>query len=153
MKGHRSKKASLRLIHGDDVAQFKKLFMYKAELERTNPGSTVIIDYDGLTFTKMYVCLAALNNGFKVGCRKVVAVDGCFLKGVPGWQLLTVVSIDGDDSMYPIAWAVVETECNQTWGWFMSLVAADLAIDNSLNWTFMSDKQKVCSVKLLLLIR
>ncbi|CAN1241922.1 hypothetical protein LINPERPRIM_LOCUS5161 [Linum perenne] len=94
---------------------------------------------------KIYVCLVVLKKWFKARCRKVVVIDGCFLKDISGWQLLSVVSIEEDDSMYPCAWAVVKKECILIWGWFMALVATDLAIDNSQNWTFMSDKKKVCS--------
>ncbi|CAN0886359.1 hypothetical protein LINGRAHAP2_LOCUS15343, partial [Linum grandiflorum] len=44
--------------------------------------------------------------------------------------------------MYPIAWAIVERECQESWGWFMELLASDLQIDQSMGWTFMSDRQK-----------
>ncbi|CAN1800196.1 hypothetical protein LINPERHAP1_LOCUS22442, partial [Linum perenne] len=69
------------------------------------------LEYVDLKFDILFASFA----DFKLAC-------------VPGWQLLSAVSIDGDDSMYPIVWAVVEKECNQTWGWFMSqdfAVAAD----------------------------
>ncbi|CAN0860092.1 hypothetical protein LINGRAHAP2_LOCUS7845 [Linum grandiflorum] len=131
MKGSRTKKLAMRMIHGEDAAQFSKLFTYKAELERTNPGSTVVIDYNGFTFTKMYICSDALKKGFTTRCRKVVCVDGYFLKGIQGWQLLSAVGVDGDDHMYPITWAIIERKCQETWGWFIELIATDLQIDQS----------------------
>ncbi|CAN1784053.1 hypothetical protein LINPERHAP1_LOCUS16467 [Linum perenne] len=45
--------------------------------------------------------------------------------------------------MYPIAWAVVESENTVNWDWFIQSLAADLGITNSPEWTWMSDKQKV----------
>ncbi|CAN1187256.1 hypothetical protein LINPERHAP2_LOCUS38625 [Linum perenne] len=45
--------------------------------------------------------------------------------------------------MYPVAWAIVEKECQSTWDWFMGLVDKDLEIGTSSEWTFMSDRQKV----------
>ncbi|CAN1783450.1 hypothetical protein LINPERHAP1_LOCUS16286 [Linum perenne] len=52
------------------------------------------------------------------------------------------VGVDGNGGMYPIAWAVVESETTDTWDWFIGLLAADLAITNTIDWTWMSDKQK-----------
>ncbi|CAN0829500.1 hypothetical protein LINGRAPRIM_LOCUS2989 [Linum grandiflorum] len=146
MKAYRTKNLAIHMLHGDDHKQFERLFDYKAELERTNPGSTIQVEYDGLTFQAIYVCLDALKRGFKNGCRRVVCVDGCWLKKLKGWQLLSAVGIDGDDSMYPVAWAIVEKECQSTWDWFKELVDKDLEIETSSEWTFMSDRQKVISL-------
>jgi hypothetical protein len=32
-------------------------------------------------FGRMYVSLAAMKKGFLEGCRPIIGVDGCFLKG------------------------------------------------------------------------
>ncbi|CAN1142449.1 hypothetical protein LINPERHAP2_LOCUS13091 [Linum perenne] len=132
----------MQLIHGDDEKQFAQLYNYKLELEATNPGSTIVIVHQGLVFERIYICLDALKRGFKAGCRQVVCIDGCFLRGVPGWQLLSAVGIDANDCMYPIAWAVVESETQDTWEWFVALLGIDLEIRNNSSWTFMSDRQK-----------
>ncbi|CAN1312798.1 hypothetical protein LINPERPRIM_LOCUS28760, partial [Linum perenne] len=142
-KAYRMKQAAMRKIHGEDGQQWAKLWDYKAELERTNPGSTIQIDYEVLTFRRIYVCLEPLKRGFLAGCRRFVGVDGCFLKNVNGWQLLSAVGVDGNGGMYPIAWAVVESETTESWDWFIGLLAADLMIEDSTEWTWMSDKQKV----------
>ncbi|CAN1822322.1 hypothetical protein LINPERHAP1_LOCUS29934, partial [Linum perenne] len=80
--------------------------------------------------------------GFKAGCRQFIGLDGCHLKNIPGWQLLAAVGVDGNDGMFPIAWAIVEKESEDTWGWFMELLKGDLGIPNASGWTFMSDRQK-----------
>ncbi|KAM0946266.1 putative MULE transposase domain-containing protein [Dioscorea sansibarensis] len=90
----------------------------------------------------MYVCLAPLKAGFMAGCRPVISVDGCWLKGLFGGHLLSAVGIDANDCIYPIAWAVVEKENHANWRWFLELLAADLEINNSHHWAFMSDRQK-----------
>ncbi|CAN1142450.1 hypothetical protein LINPERHAP2_LOCUS13091 [Linum perenne] len=50
--------------------------------------------------------------------------------------------------MYPIAWAVVESETQDTWEWFVALLGIDLEIRNNSSWTFMSDRQKVTSARI-----
>jgi hypothetical protein len=45
--------------------------------------------------------------------------------------------------MYPVAWAVVEQETNESWAWFVGLLIKDLDINNNgLGWVFISDQQK-----------
>jgi len=46
--------------------------------------------------------------------------------------------------MYPIAWAVVEKETNETWDWFCGLLFKDLGVGDGSDWVFISDQQKVC---------
>lgn len=79
---------------------------------------------------------------FLSGCRPLVGVDGCFLKGKFRGQLLVAVGPDPNDCIFPIAFAVVEGERRDSWHWFLSLLADDIGITNSYHWTFMSDKQK-----------
>ncbi|KAK4397217.1 hypothetical protein Sango_1558300, partial [Sesamum angolense] len=50
---------------------------------------------------------------------------------------------DGNNCMYPFAYAVVEKEKKSTWLWFLELLMNDLEIPtDSDKWTIMSDKQK-----------
>ncbi|KAK8713340.1 hypothetical protein V6N13_148561 [Hibiscus sabdariffa] len=53
--------------------------------------------------------MQACKDGFKAGCRPIIGLDGCHLKGYHGVHLLTVVGIDANDCIYPIAFAIVET--------------------------------------------
>lgn len=168
MKAYRAKSYALEKINGDERSQYDHmyryvmscalyafpykiyylnvyecLFRYKAEILRTNPGSSVEGRWKDGVFVGMYMCFAALKSGFKKGCRPLVCLDGCWLKGTYGGQLLSAVGVDPNDCMYPIAYAVVEIESKETWTWFLEHLAMDLEIQQSSKWTFMSDRQKV----------
>jgi len=52
------------------------------------------------------------------------------------------VGIDGNYSMYPIAYAVVESENKDSWKWFIQPLKDDIGIVNTNGWTFIIDKQK-----------
>jgi hypothetical protein len=48
--------------------------------------------------------------GFKVGCRPLIGLDGCFLKGYYGGKLLSVVGQDVNNQIFVIAYAIVDVE-------------------------------------------
>ncbi|XP_059299219.1 uncharacterized protein LOC132051950 [Lycium ferocissimum] len=152
-QSYRAKRKALDLITGTKEEQFDMLWDYCAELKRSNPGTTCILKLDDnpktmvknrKRFLGLYVCFAACKQGFLAGCRPVIGVDGCHLKGYQkGGQLLTAVGIGANNNMYPIAFAIVEGELKETWSWFLTLLNKDLGISqNSFAWTFISDKQK-----------
>ncbi|KAK4404424.1 hypothetical protein Sango_0811000 [Sesamum angolense] len=110
---YRAKNLALKEIEGSAEEQYTKLWDYAEELRRSNPGSTILMqmaDGDGAAgerkFEKFYVCFEALKQGFLSGCRPVIGVDGCHLKGPHGGVLLSAVSVDPNNNLYPIAYAV-----------------------------------------------
>ncbi|XVF84449.1 hypothetical protein PTKIN_Ptkin17bG0037800 [Pterospermum kingtungense] len=128
--------------------EFARLRDYADELLEKNPGSTVIIATDRVTpkspihFKRMYMCFDALKRGFRKGSRPIIDVDGCFLKGPTQGELLTVVGRDGNNQMYPIAWAVVEVECKDSWTWFLEILQSNLGLRDGKGFNIISDKQK-----------
>jgi len=63
----------------------------------------------------VYICLGQLKRGCLEGCRPVLSLDGCFIKGPRKGQILVAVGRDGNNQMYPIAWAVCERENSVNW--------------------------------------
>ncbi|XP_021767683.1 uncharacterized protein LOC110732078 [Chenopodium quinoa] len=112
------------MLHGSMYEHYNKIGGYIAALKRSSPGSTIELVTDISThqnppvFKRLFICFEALQKGWKEGCRKVLCVDGCFLKTFLGGQLLSVVGRDGNDQIFPLAWAVVEGENNLSWEWF-----------------------------------
>ncbi|KAK6777852.1 hypothetical protein RDI58_024570 [Solanum bulbocastanum] len=152
-QAYMAKRKALDLITGTKEEQFDMLWDYCLEQRRSNTGTTCILMLDenpktmvnGIKrFLRLYICFAACKQGFLAGCRAIIGVDGCHLKGhQKGSQLLTAVGIDGNDNIYPIAFAIVEGELKETWKWFLTLLDEDLGISqNPFAWTFISDKQK-----------
>ena len=90
----------------------------------------------------MYVCFDACKKGFLAGCRKVVGLDGCFFNGATSGEQLQAIGRDGNNQMYPIAWAVVDKENNMNWDWFCDLPFRDIQVGDGKEWVFISDQQK-----------
>ena len=121
-----------------------RLYGYRLESMKTHPSSTITIECnEGGAFEAQYVCLVPLKIAFMAGCRDLVSLDGCFLKGLYGRQLLYAVGIDANDCIYPIAWAVGSKENKDNWKWFLQLLAQGLRISDDHQWVFMTNRQKV----------
>ncbi|XP_075489632.1 uncharacterized protein LOC142528465 [Primulina tabacum] len=138
------RKKALKLVDGSIAEQFSRVRNYCAELKRSDEVASVILkltdEDDGPRFQRLYVCFTACKQGFKESCRPVVGADGCFLKTKSGGQLLTVVGLDPNNNIFPIAYALVEGETKDSWMWFMRLLDNDIVFENRDGWTFMSDK-------------
>ncbi|KAK8695064.1 hypothetical protein V6N13_072606 [Hibiscus sabdariffa] len=91
---------------------------------------------------RIYVCFSALREGFKLYCRPVVGLDGCFLKGSFKGEILSAVGRDCNNQIFPIAWAVVEVENRETWAWFLNNLQHDLGLGDGDGCTLLSDMQK-----------
>nr|KAJ0202102.1 hypothetical protein LSAT_V11C600320660 [Lactuca sativa] len=82
-----ARKYAFKEIKGSLKEHYVKTWSYEEEIKRTNPRSTVKVDVDvmpdGTTyFSKFYVCFKGLKDGWIEGCRRVIGLDGCFLKDI-----------------------------------------------------------------------
>lgn len=122
------------------------------ELSKSNPCRTMILSIyptvHGVThrFKRLYICFDAYKMGFKKGCRRIIGINGCFLRRLTKCQMLTAIRRDANDQMYVISWAIVEVENKKEWMWFLSLLRDDLEIDDNHKWVIQSDQQKVIVV-------
>ncbi|CAI9267040.1 unnamed protein product [Lactuca saligna] len=74
--------------------------------------------------------------------RDFLGVDGAFMKGPFHGQILSAVALDGNNGIYPLAYAVVEAETLNSWTWFLTHLGDDLGLASNSNFTFISDRQK-----------
>ncbi|KAL4287114.1 hypothetical protein AHAS_Ahas19G0153800 [Arachis hypogaea] len=94
-------------------------------------------------FLRIYVCFEACKKGFVGGCRPFIGLDGTFIRGYYGGQLLTAIGQDANNHIYPIAYAVVESENKDSWKWFLEILKEDVGDFQANGFNFMSDMQKV----------
>lgn len=164
-KAIRARSLAFDAVDGSFREQYTRMHDYCHELLRSNPHSTVKItstpylpsedDLQDPTanlnphFQRVYICFKACKDSF-LKCRPIIGLDGCFLKGYYGGQLLTAIGTDPNDQILPIAYAVVEGETKETWAWFLDLLVNDLGgVAKCAEYTFISDQQKVCYINFL----
>jgi hypothetical protein len=82
-------------------------------------------DYNFPVFQRIYVCFDACKKVFLAGCRRVIGVDGCFFKGACYGELICALGRDAKNQIYPVAWALVEKETEDSWTWFLCLLQKD----------------------------
>ena len=90
-------------------------------------------------------------EGLMEGCRRVIGVDGCFLKGICKGQLLAAIGRDANNHIYPVAWAMVAVENKESWKWFLDLLIDDIGMGVGHGLTIISDQHKVMFTLQLLL--
>jgi len=88
------------VVEGSFKDQYRIIYDYAHELIRSNPRFIVKVKVedanDEKIFVRIYTCLKACKDNF-VSCRPIIGLDGCFLKGQYGGDLLTPVGRDAND--------------------------------------------------------
>jgi len=149
MKAYRAKRKAQDKREGVEAEQYSKLRSWAETIRQENRGSCIKIhcetpeDGGPPRFKRIYVRFAAQKVGFLAGCRPIIGLDACHLKGRFGGQLIAALGRDGNDNMFPIAFAVVEQENKDSWTWFMECFSLDMGDPKEMGFVFVSDRQKV----------
>nr|XP_043633677.1 uncharacterized protein LOC122604879 [Erigeron canadensis] len=81
-----------------------------------------------------------LGSGFLAGCRPYISLDACHLKGKFNGVLAAATSVDGNNSIFPVAYGVLESENTKSWTWFLELLKKAIGVPDGL--VISSDMQK-----------
>ncbi|XP_047979382.1 uncharacterized protein LOC125221304 [Salvia hispanica] len=142
-KLYNAKRKIIELLSGSVDEHYGKLRSYVLELMRVDKEGRFEIDVGiGSVFKGIYIGFSGLRMGFMMGCRRVIGLDGAFLKTYLGGAILTAVGSDGNNQIFPIAWAVVQAENEVNWKWILSILAEDLNLGEGVGITVISDQQK-----------
>lgn len=113
------KELALKELFGSWDNSFNNLYTFKAEMERSCPGSIVEIDHhkvnEKIRFRRMFFAMKPCIQGFLQGCQPYLAVDSTFLTGKFRGQLACACAVDAHNWMYPVAIGVMDSETNDNW--------------------------------------
>jgi len=144
MRVFNGKQKAMESIYGNWHEGFQLLYSFKAEVERTSPGSIVEIDHHTVEYTvkgetrtkecfrRAFVCFEACRLGFLAGCRPYLAIDATFLTGRFKGQLVAACAVDAHNFVFPVAYGVLETESEESWTWFLQNLHRAIAHPNGL---------------------
>ena len=126
MKRYRAKEKAVIGIQGSDEDSYLKLPEYLHMLKLANLGTVADIelevDDDGdERFLYLFLAFGASIRGFKK-LRLVLVVDGTHLGGKYKGVLLTASGQDANFQIFPLAYAIVDSEDEEAWTWFLMKV-------------------------------
>ncbi|KAI9165979.1 hypothetical protein LWI28_024035 [Acer negundo] len=75
--------------------------------------------------------------------RPFIRLDGCYMKGKFPMVILSTVAMDANNGVFPIALCICESECNDSWGWFLDNLYRHIGMEDIRRVTFMSDRKNV----------
>nr|GEW15967.1 pentatricopeptide repeat-containing protein [Tanacetum cinerariifolium]GEX21071.1 pentatricopeptide repeat-containing protein [Tanacetum cinerariifolium] len=110
-------------------------------------SSTIKIKVIGVQYHYGYLrsyamALANSNERTTVKLGKSYNFKWLFPKEPNSGKILTTVGRDGNNHIFPVAWAVVTIENKDNWSWFLDLLADDLEVPNGNGLTLISDQHK-----------
>ncbi|XP_057793597.1 uncharacterized protein LOC131010184 [Salvia miltiorrhiza] len=121
-KLYKAKDKAIEQLRGSVEQHYAKLRSYILELLRVDREGRFELKLDvGAIFKGIYIGFSTLKKGFNVGCRRVIGLDGAFLKTYLGGVLLCAIGKDGNES---------------------DILMEELGLRDGLGITFISDQQK-----------
>uniref|UniRef100_K3ZEF5 SWIM-type domain-containing protein n=1 Tax=Setaria italica TaxID=4555 RepID=K3ZEF5_SETIT len=131
LKAWRAKKHAIALLCGDWKELYGMVPRVLTAIAYYNPGVKWFIDSCGMMhpdngvlkhiLQRVFWCFPQCSEAFQ-HCRPVILVDGTFLTGKYKGTLMMAVGVDPEEQLVPLAFALAESENNESWSWFMKLV-------------------------------
>jgi hypothetical protein len=134
-KAWRAKQHAIALLWGDWKESYAKIPWVLRAMNHFNPGvkwfpymtGSHVLDDCVLkpVLLRVFWCFPQCQVAFQ-HCRPVILVDGTFLTGKYRGTLLMAVAVDPEQQLVPLAFALAESENDDSWSWFMRLVRINI---------------------------
>ncbi|XP_074305715.1 uncharacterized protein LOC141640936 [Silene latifolia] len=144
-KAWNAKQREIEEIFGDWDKSYELLPLLMQGIKESNPGTIVqfyttpATNPNVQTFKRVFWAFKPCIDGFE-HCRPVLSIDGTHLYGKFKGTILTAMSIDAINQIFPVAFAIVEAENTDSWPWFMSCIRVFVTQRSGLCVIF--DRQK-----------
>lgn len=137
----RGKEIAKEQLQGSYKDAYNQLPFFCDKIMETNPGSlATFTTKEDSSFHRLFVAFHASLSGFQQGCRPLLFLDSIPLKSKYQGTLLAATAADGDDGVFPVAFAVVDAETDENWHWFLLQLKSAFSITCPI--TFVADRQK-----------
>ncbi|XP_019075492.1 uncharacterized protein LOC100247698 isoform X2 [Vitis vinifera] len=137
----RAKEIAREQLQGSYKEAYSQLPFFCEKIKETNPGSFATFETkEDSSFHRLFISFHAAISGFQQGCRPLLFLDSTPLNSKYQGMLLTATAADGDDGVFPVAFAVVDAETDDNWSWF--LLELKSAVSTARPITFVADFQK-----------
>ena len=90
-------------------------------------------------FNSAFWAFSSCIRGFK-HCRPMISINVTHLYGKYKGKLLIAMATDGNNEVYPLAFAVIESESTESWGWFLACLLT--YVTNQTNLYIIFDRHR-----------
>jgi zinc finger SWIM domain-containing protein 3 len=126
---------------GDDIKSFQKIPAFLGRIAQADHSTYYHLESKDGAFHRLFLAPGPTQKAFQY-CRRFIAFDGTFWKNRWDLTLLLAVTMDGNDEILPLAWAIVPTESNQHWNFFFKHFKAAFPSVDDPSMTVISDRGK-----------
>ncbi|XP_068645108.1 uncharacterized protein [Aristolochia californica] len=135
-KAWRAKCKAIKAIYGDWDESYNLLPRFLDAIKEANPANEFILFCEEFGHERMFKCVF-----WAFGSRPLISVDGTHLYGKYPHCLLIATTLDGNNGLFPLAFAIVESENQKSWEWFLACLDR-FVIKGKKPFTLISDRQK-----------
>ena len=137
-KAWRSKEKALYINRGDPSDAYQNLPIYLYMLKQSNPVTiTHLITDNEDRFKYLYIAFATSIKGWKY-LRPIIVVDGTFLKNTHKGTLITASTLDANNKIYVLAFAIVDSENDNSWLWFFNKLKETYGEQEGMHYFLMN---------------
>jgi hypothetical protein len=117
----KAKANAIRMLYGDYEEAYNQLPRLLGAIAHRNPGMYHVVDDNEGVFHRAFwsygQCVAAFEH-----CCPVLSIAGTFLTGRYKGTLMVAMAHSSNDNVLPVAFALVPSEHQDNWEWFMGHV-------------------------------
>ncbi|XP_059631809.1 uncharacterized protein LOC132274528 [Cornus florida] len=123
MQSWRAKECARHIIEGNPKDSYILVPWLCERIAEYIPGTITSWECtDDRRFKRVFVAYGCSIRGFINYCRPMLAIDACHLSGNYKGTMLGATGFDANDGLWPLAYAVVSSENDDDWHWFLSKV-------------------------------
>ena len=135
----KDKQKAIMHIYGDFDESYMELPRFLAVLSDADSDTVTTLKCDlGVSrtciFNFAFWAFGPCIRGFR-HCRATISINATHLYGKYKGKLLIVMATNGNNEIYPLAFAVVESESTESWGWLLACLL-----------TYVTDRTNLCII-------
>ncbi|KAG7630348.1 Zinc finger SWIM-type [Arabidopsis suecica] len=136
----RAKEIAREQLQGSYKEAYSQLPLICEKIKETNPGSiATFMTKEDSSFHRLFISFYASISGFKQGSRPLLFLDNAILNSKYQGVMLVATASDAEDGIFPVAFAIVDSETEENWLWFLEQLKT--ALSESRIITFVADFQ------------